>query len=144
MPPVAGLLRLHPQALVAAGAVAAAGLGVGVYLAFRRRPSAEEREQRRRGRLALHGRIVDGTLIEAAPDGSPATLLYRYRVSGVTYECGQSVSSLAPMLPELGPAVLGTPVQVRYDRDNPADSIIVAEDWNGLWSQARIPAEEAL
>ena len=29
---------------------------------------------------------------------------------------------------------LDYPVQVRYNRTNPADSIVVAEDWNGFWT----------
>jgi hypothetical protein len=84
------------------------------------------------------GRVIDGTLIDASDENAaPFALIYRYRVSGVTYECGQNVSALAGLLPDLGEAaaVFGMPVQVRYDRDNPADSIVIAETWNGLWEQ---------
>ena len=86
------------------------------------------------------GRIIDGTLIDSAPEAIggelPHALIYRYSVGGVSYECGQDVSALAGQLPDLGPtsALYGTPVQVRYDRDNPADSIVVCETWNGLWN----------
>ncbi len=84
------------------------------------------------------GRVIDGTLIDTAPENAaPQALIYRYRVSGVTYECGQDVSTLLALLPDLGEAtaVFGLPVQVRYDRDNPADSIVISETWNGLWNQ---------
>ncbi len=135
----AHLLR-HPQALTAAGAGALAVVAAVIVFGRRRRISPEEREERRRTRLAASGRIIDGTLVESTqsdPDAAPHALIYRYRVSGVEYECGQDISALATRIPPLGPEsiLFGTPVQVRYDRDNPADSIIVAETWNGLWNQ---------
>ena len=136
------LLR-HPQAIAAVAGGVAALAGVGLMLMLRKQPTSAEREERRRQRLATTGRIIDGTLIDTTPeesgppDSPPHALIYRYRIGGVTYECGQDVSTLTEHLPPLGPdiALLGTPVQVRYDRDNPADSIIVAETWNGLWNK---------
>ena len=99
---------------------------------LRRRPSAQELEERRRRHLATHGRIVDGSLIEAEPsEGEPRAVIYRYRIAGVTYECSQDVSELTTMVKNLR---VDYPVQVRYNRANPADSIVVAEDWNGLWT----------
>ena len=90
-------------------------------------------EERRRQRLAMAGRIVDGSLIGAEPaEATPQAIIYRYRIAGVTYECSQDVSSLSPMVENIR---LDYPVQVRYSRDNPADSIVVAETWNGLWGQ---------
>jgi hypothetical protein len=140
MHPATNLLR-HPQAIGAVATGSAAVIGVTLYFVFRRKLTPEEREERRRNRLAAVGRIIDGTLIDTAPDDAagqqPHSLIYRYRVSGVTYECGQDVSMLTTHVPDLGPssAVFGLPVQVRYDRDNPADSIVIAETWNGLWNQ---------
>ncbi len=148
MVPLPNLLRHHPQAAATVATAAAAAIGLSAYLLLRKKLTPEEREERRRARLATHGRIIDGTLIDAPlHEGSdeeiPHALLYRYRISGVTYECGQNVSSLTALLPDLGPtsALFGTPVQVRYDRDNPADSIIIAETWNGLWNQNHGHAE---
>ena len=141
MVPVPNLLRHHPQAAATVATAAAAAIGLTAYLLLRKKLTPEEIEERRRTRLATHGRIIDGTLIDAAPhedsDEAPHALLYSYRISGVTYECGQNVSALTALLPNLGPTsgLFGTPVQVRYDRDNPADSIIIAETWNGLWNQ---------
>ena len=139
MIPISPVLR-SPQAFAALASAVIAAAGLAAYLAFRRRLTPEQREERRRTRLATHGRIIDGTLIDTAPPilaGEVATvLIYRYSISGVTYERGQDISTLASHLPDLGPAaaLLGTPVQVRYDRDNPADSIILSETWNGLWT----------
>jgi hypothetical protein len=140
MHPIPNFLR-HPQGIAAVASGSAAIVGLTLYLALRRKLTPEEREERRRIRLAAHGRIIDGTLIDAAPEDIPGqppqALIYRYRVSGVTYECGQDVSMLTTHVPDLGPssAVFGLPVQVRYDRDNPADSIVISETWNGLWNQ---------
>ena len=68
---------------------------------------------------------------------APQALIYRYRIGGVTYECGQDISMLQQLLPDLGlsASIFGLPIQVRYDRENPADSIVLAETWNGLWNQ---------
>ncbi len=117
------------------GVVVGGGLTLAAAAAatiLRGKPSAEEREERRRRHLATHGRIVDGSLIEAEPSElEPQAVIYRYRIAGVTYECSQDVSALSERVRNLR---LDYPVQVRYNRANPADSIVVAEDWNGLWT----------
>jgi hypothetical protein len=116
---------------VAAGAI---GVAVAIIAAIliHRRPTPEQIEERRRQRLAQSGRIVDGSLIDADPqESTPRTIIYKYRIAGVTYECSQDVSALGPMVQNYR---LDYPVQVRYSRDNPADSIVVAETWNGLWT----------
>lgn len=116
---------------VAGGALALVGAVAGI-VAVRRRPNAQQREERRRLHLATHGRIVDGSLVEAEPsEGEPRAVIYRYRIAGVTYECWQDVSELRTMVKDLR---VDYPVQVRYNRANPADSIVVAETWNGLWT----------
>ncbi len=127
---------------------AAAGvllLGLLVWWLIRRnRPSAEEMERRRRERLASMGRITDGHLLDArslageeSVSETPEVLLYSYRSAGVTYNCAQDVS----LLPELVRGYrIDQPLQVRYDPQNPGDSIIVAESWSGLWRLGEAPA----
>ncbi len=101
-----------------------------IAIVMARRPSANEREERRRRRLASLGRIVDGSIVDAEPlDSTPRLIIYSYRIAGVAYECAQDVSMLGPLVTNMR---LDYPVQVRYSRDNPADSIVVAETWNGL------------
>ena len=115
-------------------AAAAAALTVVVLQKILRKdlPSPEEREAQRRQHLTEYGRIVDGSLIGAAPsDSEPQAVIYQYRIGGVTYERSQDVSTLAAMIGRLR---LDYPVQVRYNRANPADSIVVSETWNGLFS----------
>lgn len=127
-------LAITRDAAVVAGTLAAAaGIGAAAYYVLRRRrPSPVERERLRRENLADNGRIVAGTLLDVGPsEQEPATLRYRYEIAGVSYECVQDVSALVA---HLGPLRLDFPVLVRYDRENPADSIVVAEDWTGLRS----------
>ncbi len=130
-------LPRHAATLAGGAAVAALSLvALGVWAALRKQPSPEELEARRRQHLTSVGRIIDGSLIGAHPDElAPAVILYRYRVAGVTYECAQDVSALASPPRELH---LEFPIQVRYDPANAADSIVIAEEWNGLWSIGHI------
>lgn len=123
-----------PQTLTLVVLVLAGG---AAYLAWKRQqrePTAEELEQERRDFLAAIGRITDGTILETQwsddPDAdTPHTLLYQYRIAGVTYECAQDVHLLAEHLRNIR---IDLPVQVRFDPQNPADSIVVAESWSGL------------
>ena len=128
-------IQLARQWIVAGSAVActlAVAATTSAIIIRRRRPTAQQLEERRRLRLAAHGRIVDGSLVQTEPpEGEPRAVIYRYRIAGVTYECAQDVSAIPALVENLR---LDYPVQVRYNRANPADSIIVAETWNGLWS----------
>jgi len=130
---------VHPQIAehwLKVGAIAVAATAVvaatTTIIILKRRPTASQREERRRNRLASLGRIVDGSLVDVAPaESEPHIIIYRYRIAGVTYECSQDVSALTPLVQNLR---LDYPVQVRYNRTNPADSIVVSETWNGLWT----------
>lgn len=123
----------HPVLYPAAAATTlAVAVGVAAWFATRKRVSAAELEERRRHLLASVGRIVDGTVIGVDPDeNDPCTVFYTYRVAGVTYECAQDISVLPARVYNVR---LDTPVQVRYLRANPGNSIVVEETWNGLWS----------
>ena len=112
-------------------ALAAVAAGIVYYWLMQRRPSANELERQRRANLALHGRIVDGTLLDVMPsEVEPIALRYSYEIAGVAYECVQDVSALGDA--HLNALQLEFPVLVRYNRANPADSIVVSEDWSGL------------
>jgi hypothetical protein len=127
---------------IAAGAVAVAGVGsVGLWLAFRKKPTAEELEQRRRDFLVKSGRIVDGMLLDVyevdAEDGQKLTLvLFNYRIGGVDYECSQDITNMAEVV-DPKRIQLGLPCSVRYQPGNPQNSVVVAEQWTGL--RAGIP-----
>ena len=62
----------------------------------------------------------------------PATLLiFQYDVAGVSYEASQDVTYLRQLI-NLHSCRLGLPTSVRYDPQNPGNSIVVSEKWMGL------------
>ena len=122
---------------VALGAAAAAGSGVGYWLRSRRK-SPEERERERRLWLSQHGRITDGTVIDvrevsANGSGPRQMIIYRYDVGGVSYEASQDVTHLRQFI-DIHSCKLGLPTSIRYDPQNPGDSIVISEAWKGLRS----------
>jgi len=123
--------RLYTLLLGGSGVVLAA------YLILRRKPKPpEEIERERREWLDHVGRITDGTVIdvqEIHPNGhKPATMLiFQYDVAGVSYEASQDVTYLRQLI-NLHSCRLGLPTSVRYDPQNPGNSIVVSERWMGL------------
>lgn len=117
----------------------AGGLGAtfAAYLLFgRKKKTSAELERERRDWLNQIGRITDGTVVdvqEVAPNGhTPATMLiFQYDVGGVSYEASQDVTQLRQWI-NLHSCRLGLPTSVRYDPQNPGNSIVVSEKWMGL------------
>lgn len=118
-------------------ALGLAALSVGAGYWFRgRRQTPEQRERTRRQRLTGMGRITDGTVIdvhEISSEGqSPVQLLiYTYDVAGVSYEASQDITHLRQLV-DLYSCRLGLPASVKYDPQNPGNSIVIAETWSGL------------
>ena len=128
----------HIPVLIAATAVPVAA-GLAIWWTIRHRKSAEEIERLRREHLVRHGRIIDGNILdwtEQPETGDFAVLHYRYDIAGVTYECAQDLIYLKDSV-KVDTTCLGMPASVRYDPKNPANSIIVAETWSGLYQQGR-------
>jgi len=103
---------------------------------LRRKPkSAEELERERRAWLESIGRITDGTVIDVheVPSGNKnfTLLIYQYDVAGVSYEASQDITYLRQWI-NLHSCRLGLPTSVRYDPQNPGNSIVVSEKWMGL------------
>jgi len=124
-------LRLYSLLLAALAAVFAA------YLLFgRKKKTPAEIERERREWLNQIGRITDGTVIdvqEITPNGhaSATMLIFQYDVGGVSYEASQDVTYLRQWV-NLHSCRLGLPTSVRYDPQNPGNSIVVSEKWMGL------------
>jgi hypothetical protein len=90
------------------------------------RVTAEELERRRRARLVEYGKMGDALLLEFRE----GYLFYSYDVRGVEYTASQDLAFLKDGLP--GDLSSVSPVSVKYDARNPANSIVVAEEWSGL------------
>jgi len=113
------------------------GLAFSAYFLLRRKPkSAEELERKRREWLDQVGRITDGTVIDvqelpAEQHRSSTMLIYQYDVAGVSYEASQDVTYLRQWV-NLHSCRLGLPTSVKYDPQNPGNSLVVSERWMGL------------
>jgi hypothetical protein len=103
----------------------AVAYGVRVYL--RTRPSASELERRRRVMLSGSGKMGDANLIELRE----GIMYYSYSVRGVEYHATQDVTDIANILPADAWTSIG-PISVKYDARNPANSIVLCEQWSGL------------
>ncbi|MGA2697006.1 MAG: DUF3592 domain-containing protein [Terriglobales bacterium] len=107
------------------------------YLLLKRKPkTAEDKERERRAWIDQYGRITDGTVIDVQEvrldERKPATMLiFQYDVAGVSYEASQDVTYLRQWI-NLHSCRLGLPTSVRYDPQNPGNSIVVSERWMGL------------
>jgi hypothetical protein len=119
--------------LIAAGIVAV----IALYFLLRgKRKTADDLERERREMLNEIGRITDGTVIDVQEVNSgtqkPATMLiYHYDVAGVSYEASQDVTYLRQRI-NLHSCRLGVPASVRYDPQNPGNSMVVSETWSGI------------
>jgi hypothetical protein len=90
------------------------------------RVTPEERERRRRLMLVRQGKMGDATLVEIRED----LVFYSYLVRGVEYTASQDVTRLREQIPADLSSVGA--LSVKYDARNPANSIVVAEDWSGI------------
>ena len=101
-----------------------------------RRKTPQQLERERRLRLNAMGRITDGTVLDVHEERRPRDpiqqlLIYRYDVAGVSYEASQDVTYLRHLL-DLHSCRIGLPASVKYDAQNPGNSIVIAEGWTGL------------
>ena len=130
-------LTSNPEAIgVAIGALGVVA-GVAIYAVrkhLRNRPTAEEIERRRRGVLHKIGKMGDGEIVDV--EATSASIFYSYSVAGVVYTASQDVSALQSSLPPQVMTMVG-PVSVKFDPRNPANSIVLCEEWSGL--RNRVP-----
>ncbi len=126
------MIPIRLYAMLLGGVIAALG---AYHLLRGKRKTAEDIERERRAMLSEIGRITDGTVIdvqELQVGPKPATMLiYHYDVAGVSYEASQDVTYLRQWI-NLQSCRLGLPTSVRYDPQNPGNSLVVSETWNGL------------
>jgi hypothetical protein len=110
------------------GAVSSAGLAVtAVVILYQRRLTPAEKERRRRVAINKGRRTVEGFITEAGSD----LIHFQYELRGVTYFASQDISALHAALPPDPTRLIGA-VSVKYDPKNPANSIVLCEEWSGL------------
>jgi hypothetical protein len=114
----------------------ALGVGVttfGVRMAMKAmQTNPEKRERKRRLELHQHGRLGDALITEASEE----MLYYSYSVGGVQYEASQDVNGLRELLPPEPERLIG-PASLKYSSRNPANSILICEEWSGLRAPSR-------
>src|SRR3954462_1062084 len=125
-------LRLY---VIAGGLIIAGGL-TALRLATRRKKTPQDHERERRELLDRIGRIIDGTVIDvtelnADEPNAAQLLIYHYDVAGVQYEASQDVTHLRQFV-DLHNCRIGVPTSVKYDPQNPGNSMVLSERWSGL------------
>jgi hypothetical protein len=114
-------------ASIALGAVLVVVAGALGYRAWKSsRITPEEIERRRRAGLVAQGKMGDALLLEFRE----GYIFYSYAVRGVEYTASQDLTWFDGPMP--GDLSAMAPVCVKYDARNPANSIVVAEQWSGL------------
>src|SRR5437016_2321591 len=109
----------------------AAGIltGAGIWTARRlRRRDPAKRERQRRLLVHQYGRLGDALITEA----TDSALYYSYSLRGVQYEASQDIASLRERLGESPERLIGSIAQMKCLSRNPANSILLCEEWSGL------------
>jgi len=117
--------------------LAAAVLAVVLYFFLRSHLMPKDKEKRRRLTVNQFGRIGDATITEVQDN----IIFYEYSVRGVIYTASQDISQLREHIPTDPDRLIG-PVGLKYSTSNPANSIIICEEWSGLRTNPVKPASE--
>ena len=115
--------------IIALFAVAALLATTGIWLILKCRQTPAQRERKRRSAIHRIGRIGDATITDVREH----LLHYSYEVRGVAYTASQDVSTLLYKLPEDLAQLIGH-CGLKYSPRNPANSIVVSEEWSGMRS----------
>ena len=102
-------------------------IALAIYIVKRVRSTPEKRERKRREEVNRLGRLGDALITEV----SESVIYYSYTVRGVQYTASQDVSTLRDRLPAEPERLIGV-VSLKYAPRNPANSILICEEWSGL------------
>ena len=116
--------------------ISVALLALALYIVLRMRRNPKDKEKRRRLAVNESGRLGDATITEV----HESTIFYEYSVRGVLYTASQDIAQLREQIP-VDPERLIGPATLKYSPSNPANSIILCEEWSGL--RAVTPAKSA-
>lgn len=110
------------------GAVAVPLVAAAVFVVLRIRRQPKDKEKLRRFEVNTNGRLGDATITDISED----VIFYEYSVAGLTYTASQDISQLREMIPADSHRLIGRPASLKYSSQNPANSILVCEEWSGL------------
>jgi hypothetical protein len=113
---------------VVIGAVSLPVIAAGVFLVVRHRRKPKDKEKLRRLEVNTNGRLGDATITDVNEDA----IFYEYSVAGLTYTASQDISQLRELIPAESHRLIGRPASLKYTLQNPANSILVCEEWSGL------------
>src|SRR5712691_451786 len=99
---------------------------LAIWIALRVHGTPEKRERRRRIAVNQQGRLGDALITEAAE----SVLYYAYSVRGVHYTASQDIATLIHLLPAEPNRLVGV-ASLKYSPKNPANSILICEEWSG-------------
>ncbi len=117
---------------------AGAATGVAASMLKSRKPTPEELERRRRRDVSARGRTGNATILDVVEN----VITYSYEIGGMEYTAAQDVADFAQKLPADPSTLAGRPAIFKYLETNPANSIVLAEGWNGLRFKPAAPAPE--
>ncbi len=109
-----------------------------MYSFVRYRIDPTMKEKTRRAVLHRTGRVAEGMIL----DLDDVSIYYHYTVNGVPYSTAQNFSAIEICLPENRNLVIGE-VSVKYASNNPANSIVVCEQWSGFKASSTKRAQPA-
>jgi hypothetical protein len=120
---------VRPPVELATLACLAIGLMIlAIWIGMRAtRHNPEKRERRRRMDINRHGRLGEALITEI----EGVLVYYTYSIQGVQYSASQDIAALRDKLPENLGQVVGS-ANLKYSVKNPANSILVCEEWSGL------------
>jgi hypothetical protein len=114
--------------VIVIGAVSLPVIAAGIFVVLRIRRKPKDKEKLRRLEVNLHGRLGDATITDIGDD----VIFYEYSVGGLTYTASQDISQLREMIPADSHRLIGRPASLKYSTQNPANSILLCEEWSGL------------
>jgi len=108
------------------------GLAAIAFFLLRRRVSPDEAERLRRLDVGAHGRLLEGMVTDVHEN----TVYFTYSVRGVEYQAAQDLSRLLDRVPGKMHTLIG-PITLKYIANNPANSVVLCEQWSGLRNAER-------
>lgn len=118
---------LPSNQILVLGAIGLPVVATGAFFVYRflRRP--KDKEKVRRLTVNSEGRLGDATITDVRDN----TVYYSYSIAGVAYTASQDIAQLREHIP-IDPERLIGPTSLKYSPRNPANSIILCEQWSGL------------